>query len=63
MIGFSNEFIKMTCRSKGPGVNDVFSTHTLKKKVIYAQRHYNKHLLTYSNGIHTKISIMKLELK
>lgn len=53
----------MTCRSQGPCANYFFSTHTFYKKVIYAQCHYNKHLLTYINEIRTKSSIMKLELK
>lgn len=62
MIGLCNQFIKMTCRSQGPGANYFFSTHTFYKKVIYAQCHYNIHLLTYINEIRAKSSIMRLEL-
>lgn len=63
MTGLYYQFIKMTCRSQGPCANYFFSTHTFYKTVIYAQCHYNKHLLTYINEIRTKSSIMKLELK
>lgn len=53
----------MNCRSQEPGANNLFSTHTFYKKMIYAQCHYSKHLLTYINEIRTKSNIMKLELK